>query len=174
MSTKEFEENIRALNSLNPEEVRSAVQELGYSEDMRAVPVLIEMLSKTDDINIKNSIAISLGDLGATEAVPVLIEFIKAPENKSRNGSFVYALQNLDCKEYFSDIVEMICTGGYEVYHHALDIFESLVDDATYGEKLLAKERLEAQEKIELAIPPSKHPEYDRIHFVKDALRLLD
>jgi HEAT repeat protein len=171
---KAFEENISALKSSDLEKVEKAIIELGHSKDEKAIPILIDMLSMEEDINIKNALALSLGNLRANEAVPLLMKLIKDPENKNRRGSFVYALQNLDCKEYFLDIVDLICTGSYEVYDHALTIFESLVDEASYNDKLIASEKLRAQEKIELAKTPSKRPEYDRIQFIKDALALLE
>jgi HEAT repeat protein len=170
----EFEENISALKSSDLETVENAIKELGHSKDKRAIPILMDMLSREEDTNIKNVLALSLGDLRANEAVPLLMKLIKAPENKNKRGSFVYALQDLDCKEYFLDIVDLICTGSYEVCDHALTIFESLVDDTSFSDKLIAKEMLEKQEQIELALPPSKRPEYDRIHFIKDALKLLE
>jgi HEAT repeat protein len=134
----------------------------------------MNMLTKEKSTRLRNALALSLGDLQANETVPLLIKFIKDPENESKRGSFVYALQKLDCKEFFLDIVDLICTGDYEVYDHAHTIFESLVDDVTYNEKLLAKKKLKNQEQIELAMPPSKHPQFDRIHFVREALKLLD
>jgi hypothetical protein len=174
MDDKEFDSSIEYLKSTDLDKVRATIRELGYSGDKKAIPVLMDMLVKEKNIRLKNALALSLGDLGANEAVPLLMELIKDPENKSKRGSFVYALQNLDCKEYFIDFVEMICDGNYEVCSHALDIFESLVDDASFSNKLIAKEKLKAQEQIELAMPPSKHPQYDRIHFIRDALKSLE
>jgi HEAT repeat protein len=169
----EFDENVSALKSTDLEVVENAVRKLGYSRDARAIPILMEMLSSEKDINVKNAVALSLGDLRANEAVPVLIGLIKEPENKNRRGSFVYALQNLDCRQYFLDIVDLICTGNYEVCDHAFAIFESIVDEASFSDKLRAKGKLEDQEKIERTQPASKRPEYDRINFVKEAIELL-
>jgi HEAT repeat protein len=174
MSTEEVEENIRVLKSSDLEKVEAAIRELGNSEDKRVIPILMQMLSVEKDINIRNALALSLGDLRANEAVPLLMSLVKDPKNENKRGSFVYALLNLDCKEYFLDFAEMICTGNYEVYSHALDIFESLVDDASFNEKLEAKKILESQQRVELTRPPSKHPKYDRIHFINDALKILE
>ena len=174
MISKEFDENLNALKSQDAEEVERAIRNLGESSDQRAIPFLLDMLLKEHNDNLRNVIALSLGSLKADDAVPILIQLVKKPELKNKRGSLVYALQNLDCKNYFIDIVELICDGNYEVCNHALDIFESLVDEISYSEKLLAKQRLSEQEQIELALPPSKHPKYDRIHFVRDALKMID
>lgn len=174
MSNKEFEEKMNALRSSDLETVEEAVRYLGDSADQRSIPQLLEMLPSEKDDNLRNVIALSLGKLKANDAVPLLMELIRRPEYKNKRGSLVYALIDLDCKGYFSDIVEMICTGSYEVCDHALTIFESLIDDVDFSEKLLATEKLKNQEKVELALPPSKHPKYDRIHFIRDALKLLE
>jgi HEAT repeat protein len=174
MNHWKLEEKIKALKSSNLEEVENTIRELGKSADRRAVPILMNMLSEEKDINLKNALALSLSDLKADEAVPLLMKLIKDPEHENKRGSFVYALQNLDCREYFFDFVEMICTGNYEVYCHAYDIFESIVDDANFSKKLEAKEALENQRQIELAKPPSNHPKYDRVHFINDALKILE
>lgn len=171
---KKIEEVILDLKSQNLETVENAIKELGQLKDKRVIPVLMKMLSVEKNIHIKNALALSLGKLGANDAVPLLMKLIKDPENKNKNGSFIYAMQNLDCKEYFLDFTEMICTGDYEVYDHSLMVFETIVDDASFSDKLLAKERLKRQEQIELARPPSKHPKYDRIHFIRDAIKLLE
>lgn len=174
MDDKELSVKIEELKSSDLDRVRNSIRELGYSGDRRAVPVLMEMLSKEKSIGLKNALALSLGDLGADEAVPLLMSLIKEPEYENRRGSFVYALRNLNCRRYFLDIVDLICTGHYEVYHHALDIFESIVDNVSYEEKVMARERLQMQEQIELLLPPTKNPKYDRIHFLRDALKLID
>jgi HEAT repeat protein len=174
MNKGEFEEKIKALKSSDLEKVEETIRELGNSEDKRAIPILMGMLAQEKDINLKNALALSLGDLKADEAVPLLMRLIKDPENENKRGSFVYALQNLECREYFLDFVEMICTGNYEVYSHAFDILESLIDNASFSNKLEAKKMLENQKQIELTKPPSKHPKYDRIHFINDALKILE
>lgn len=174
MNNVEFEEKVKVLRSSNPDVVENVIRELGHSKDRRAIPILMNMLSNEKDVNLQNALALSLGDLKADEAVPLLMEIIKNPENKNRRGSFVYALQNLDCREYFSDFVDMICTGNFEVCSHAYEIFESIVDDASFSKKLEAKQLLKVQKQIELAKPPSRHPKYDRIHFINDALKILE
>lgn len=169
-----FEENIFRLQSADLEIVKGAIRELSQLNDKRAIPILIDMLSKEEDNNLINALALGLGQLRADESVPLLMKLIKKPELKNKRGSIVFALKDLDCREYFIDFVEMICDGNYEVSSHALDIFESLVDETSFSNKLLAKEKLKSQEQIELAKPPSKHPEYDRIHFIRDALKSLE
>jgi hypothetical protein len=67
-----------------------------------------------------------------------------------------------------------MCTGDYEVYDHAFTIFESMVDDISYGEKFMARNKLDRQEQIELTHAPGTDPKYDRIHFIRDAIKLLD
>lgn len=170
----DFEENISKLRSGDLVQAQHAAKELGRSKDKRAISILMDMLSKEGNNSLMNALALSLGELKADEAVPLLMELIKKPELKNKRGSLVYSLRNLDCREYFIDVVEMICSGNYEVCDHALDIFESLVDEASFENKLTAKEMLKKQELIEMALPPSKHPKYDRIHFVRDALRALE
>lgn len=142
MNSGELEEKIEELKSSNLEEVENAIRELGKAEYKRAVPISMNMLSEEKDINLKNALALSLGDLKADEAVPLLMKLIRDPENENKRGSFVYALQNLDCREYLSDFVEMICTGNYEVCVHAYDIFGSIIDDTSFSKKMEAKKTL--------------------------------
>jgi HEAT repeat protein len=169
----DLEEKLEVLKSSDLEKVEKTIRELGNSEDKRAIPILMGMLAREKDIHLKNALALSLGDLRAHEAVPLLMTLIKDPSNENMRGSFVYALRNLQCKEYFLDFVEMICTGNFEVYSHALDLVESVIDDVSFSDKLEAKKMLENQKQKELAKPPTRHPKYDRIHFINDALKML-
>lgn len=174
MINKEFKKTVARLQSSDKDEVENVIRELGNSHDKRAIPILMDMLLDENNINILNALALSLGDLRAQEALPLIMSYIQDPKNKNKNGSFVYALQNLDCKDYFLDVVDMICSGHYEVYHSAFDIFESIVDEVSFADKMIALDRLKKQKEIESIKPPSKHPEYDRLNFINDAIELLE
>jgi HEAT repeat protein len=89
MDDREFKLKIQELESTDPDKVRNTVRTLGYSGDKRAIPILMEMLLRESNIRLKNSLALSLGDLQADEAVPILMSLVKAPENRNKRGSFL-------------------------------------------------------------------------------------
>jgi HEAT repeat protein len=174
MADNEFHQKMNDLNFAESDVVESVVKDLGEKSEKRAIPYLIEMLPRVNDVTLRDTIALALGKLRANDAVPEIIKLIRKPELRNKRGSLVYALKNLDCRNYFAEIVEMLRDGNYEVCSHAIEIFDSLIDKVSYSERLLAFQALSAQEALELSLPPSNTPKYDRIHFIRAAIKALD
>lgn len=169
-----LEQLIEDLRSSNLDNKIEAIQYI--EEEARykfLVPVLLDMLSIENDISVLNALALCLGKLGVNDAVPILMGYIRNPDFKNVRGSFIYALLDLDCDEYFLDFVKMICDGDFEVYDHSFLVFESIVDEASYAQKLEAVEILENQKAFEISKFNGKPSQFDRINYIVDALKIL-
>ena len=169
-----LEQLIEDLRSSNLDNKIEAIQYIGDEAQYKFLaPNLLDMLSVENDIDVLNALALCLGRLGVNEAVPILMGYIRNPDFKNLRGSFIYALLDLDCDEYFMDFVKMICDGNFEVYDHSFLVFESIVDEADYAQKLEAIEILENQKAIEISKFQSEPSQFDRINYIVDALEIL-
>jgi len=167
------EQLMKDLESKNLENKIEAIQYIKEEKYILFVPKLLKMLSTEENINILNDLALCLGKFKINEAVPILMGYIKNPEFQNIRGSFIYALLDLDCEEYFLDFVKMICDGDFEVYDHSFLVFESIIDDAKYDQKIEALKILQNQKEIEMLKSKSEYPQFDRINYINDALEIL-
>lgn len=62
-----------------------------------AIPLLIEYLKSTENNILRNSIALTLSDIGSEEAVKPLIDMINHPKTLGVRGTLKYALKAFDC-----------------------------------------------------------------------------
>ena len=80
-----------------------------------AIPDLISWLSDEHLWDLQNPIAMQLQELRAHDAVPAIMAAIRYPRNIIHNGTLIWSLTKLDAVDYFTDIVELICTAvSYE------------------------------------------------------------
>lgn len=125
---------IEVLNSpiKSEDEKLNSIIELGCLGAKNAIPYLINEVIEKNSIswNLKNAAAICLGDLGSNEAVPHLMKAIMDPNFQKYAGTYLYALTigPLDCKDYFIDFIELLCTGSLEIRSSADKLIEFFLD----------------------------------------------
>lgn len=151
----------------------SLIEKLIDKGGKNSIVDLMELFKCEGDIVILNKIAKGFAKLNADLAVPLLMSYIRDPSYEDKRGTFIYSLIDLDCKDYFLDFVDMICFGNYEVYDHSFLVFESIVDEVGYNQRLKAIEILENQKSIEALNAKSAYPQFDRINYINDALEIL-
>lgn len=150
-----------------------AIESLIEKGGEKEIVDLMELFKVENEITVLNKIAMGFADLKVNQSVQLLMDYIKNPNFKDKRGTFIYALQDLDCKNYFLDFAEMICTGNFEVYDHSYLVLESIVPEVDDNQKFEAIQILEKQKLIELSKSKSKHPQFDRINYINEALELL-
>jgi hypothetical protein len=143
------------------------VGEIG-EEDNRE---LLDLFLVTRNTLIRDWIAMIFADTQFHEAVPYIIQKINDPKSRGNTGTLVHALGDLDCKEYFLDIVNVICTQAYEPSLWAYDIVEEYADDISYPTRLQALQLLEnARPAAEAA---SGNDADKKLEFINGAVELL-
>jgi|GEM_PF-1373807 HEAT repeat protein len=119
---------------LTNEQLESAIQELGSFKEKEIVSFLCKMVDNDKyDWEVKNAIALTLGDIGLDEAVPCLMKIVLDPRNNGYSGTFLYSLtiKPLQCKEYFLEFIELLCTGNLEIRESAIILIEEFHDQVS-------------------------------------------
>jgi len=171
---KELMTMISDLESKDDGLVLQRIQELGNSEDRRVIPYLFELLKKEQFGNKRDQLALALGHLHADQVVPYLLELAKEPENRNKRGSLLYALIDLDCKNHFDDIIDFICTGGYEVACHSIQILKNqFIDDLLSLEKKSALAKVRRALKSELANGEDIGDRFRKSNMLRHVIKIL-
>ena len=160
-------------NLFSEREKIEAIFKLGDTQEKNAIPYLLSMLKdKNNSIFVRNSAAMSLGELSANEAVPIIMEVIKSPEHIHNNGALIFSLQNLDCREHFMYFINLLCIGDFEVRQMSEFIIEKYADQITPAEKIDALGILKRYKKqYELDIDVDER--INRIAFIEGAQKML-
>lgn len=143
------------ISSGNIEKATNIIKELGEQKNYEAVPCLIKLLIETDNHELRNSIAITLADMGDSAAVEPLIALLENPKTVGYRGSLIYALESLDCSNYIEKIVPFLCDNSFEVRRQAYLLLESMAHNIPGPIKqqciqLLEESLDQLQDKIEL------------------------
>jgi len=112
MQLSELEETI--INN-NTEEARKIIEQIGYSKNAKAVPLLIHYLVGTDNNIIRNAIAIALSDIGSIEAIEPIINMLRHPKTIGARGTLLYALEAFDCSAHGELMTDLLLEGNFEV-----------------------------------------------------------
>ena len=75
---------------------------------------LLELINKTNNPLIRNTIALIFMDLKFNNAVPIIISLINNPKNKGVTGTLIYALEDLNCANFIKEIIHILFDGSYE------------------------------------------------------------
>ncbi|MES2837736.1 MAG: hypothetical protein V4667_09445 [Bacteroidota bacterium] len=163
--------------NLSEDEIVEALQGFGSTGDKTAIPYLINELNNFESLSWKkrNAIAISLGELGADEAVPMIMDVIKNEKYKNYNGSFLYAmkLKPLNCKDYFLDFIELLCTGDMEIRESAVDLIEMFYKEIDTKTKIEARQIL-SKHKILIELSKKPREQYDTLGYIEHIQDLLN
>jgi HEAT repeat protein len=140
-----------ALESNEIEKVESLLGKLDKQRNYNAIPILIEYLRSTQDHNLRNSIAITLRDIGSVEAVEPLIEMLNHPKTLGNRGSLLYALEPFDCSQHIETLVHHLITGNFEVQLKAYHLIEGITyqvkDESLLKSIIMVKNALDELER---------------------------
>ena len=126
LSSTYYQKYVDQLHSDNRDLVIKAAHALGDIGDCRAVPILIEMLQKTNEPAIRNAAAVGLRELGDERALDPIVLLINDPITESNRGTLIYALEGFNCRQLLPFLVELVITGNFEVSHQAFSVIESI------------------------------------------------
>ena len=118
---------IKKNPKLTTTQLEDIINNLSNFKEKEVVSFLLKMLENEQyDWRIKNAIAIALGDIGFEEAVPSLMNVVLNSQNNGYSGTFLWALtiKPMQCKAYFLDFVELLCTGSLEIRDSAVILIE--------------------------------------------------
>lgn len=127
----------KAIEGGNVEEAESKLEEVGINKYENAVPLLIEYFKSTDNHRLRNSIAITLSDIGNEKAINPLIEMINDPKTLGYRGTLLYALKPFDCSAHLETLVYHLLTGNFEVQANSFQLIEENIKSDITDEVLL-------------------------------------
>lgn len=131
---------IHLLSHGDEDQVIDAAQNVGHLGFKTAIPILLNILESTENHNIRNAIALALGDLQEQQAVQILIKKILDSKNRDYNGTLIYALKSLNIESVFTDLVNFMRESNYESSLMILQILDSgnqSINDANIQQGLL-------------------------------------
>jgi HEAT repeat protein len=115
-----------AIVSNKMDTVESMLEEIGRNKLKEAISLLIEYLKSTESNILRNSIAITLSDIGNEKAIEPLIDMINHPKTLGARGTLLFALKPFDCSPYLETLVYHLITGNFEVQLQAYELIEEI------------------------------------------------
>lgn len=91
----------------------------------------------TNNSRLRNSIAITLSDIGNEEVVKPLIDIINDPKTLGNRGTLLYALKPFDCSDYLETLIYHLITGNYEVQMESYELIKENINSEITDEVLL-------------------------------------
>ncbi|UNL83251.1 HEAT repeat domain-containing protein [Priestia koreensis] len=114
----------KALEEEKIDEAEGILEEVGTNKYEPAIPLLIEFLKSTDNHRLRNSIALTLSDIGNEIAVEPLIEMINDPKTLGFRGSLLFALKPFDCSSHLETLIYHLLSGNFEVQMESYQLIE--------------------------------------------------
>ncbi|MBD7943208.1 HEAT repeat domain-containing protein [Psychrobacillus sp. Sa2BUA9] len=115
-----------AIENEKFDEAEIILEEISRSKDIQAIPLLIEYLQRTENPLLRNSIALTLSDIGNEEVVQPLIDVINDPKTLGYRGTLLYALEPFDCSAHLETLIYHLINGNFEVQAQAYQLIESI------------------------------------------------
>lgn len=143
--------------------VIASVHQIGEEKCVEALPLLVDIMMKTDDIHLRHDIAIALKDIGSQEAVEPIITLLKDRKTEGSRGTLLYALEDLDYSAHFELLIEFLYTGNWETSRQAYMLLEPLM-------KVVP---IDKRERGISAIKNAIYNQKDQLRFFKKAVKLL-
>jgi HEAT repeat protein len=117
--------------------VESMLDEIGELRLEEAIPLLIEYLRSTESNLLRNSIAITLSDIGNEQAVEPLIDMINHPKTLGARGTLLSALRPFDCSPHLETLIYHLITGNFEVQFYAYELIMEKINSGVSDDVLL-------------------------------------
>lgn len=115
-----------AIENEKFDEAEIILEKISRSKDIQAIPLLIEYLQRTENPLLRNSIALTLSDIGNEEVVQPLIDVINDPKTLGYRGTLLYALEPFDCSAHLETLIYHLINGNFEVQAQAYQLIESI------------------------------------------------
>jgi len=133
---------------------------------------LLRFFVVTENHGIRNQIAFILSDVRYNKAIPYIIEKINDRKLSQNNGSLVYALENFDVKDYFIEIVSMVCELEYEPRYQAYEILRKYAPEISQEIREKALAMLE-ERRIFLEMAATDKGPDSSLNFVEHSIELI-
>lgn len=146
------------------DEAITLIDQLGESKSIESVPLLIKFLLETDNINLRNSIALALSDIGIDDAIEPLINLIKDPKTRGSRGTLLFALAPFDCSRYIDVFIELLLEDSFETSRQSFILLENNIS------RLQKEEKQQYRQKI-ISIITSLE---DKMELLSESLELLE
>ncbi|MFJ6207359.1 hypothetical protein [Lysinibacillus sp. NPDC092081] len=159
-----FDELKRLIENDLAREASDLLDDMIENDEMVDKGYLLEILLKTKNPSLRNSIAFALSDLGVEEVVEPIITLLKSPETLGNRGSLLSALEPFNYVKHAELLVDYFLNGNYEVSRRSYSLLEPILGQITGKDKEKFAGKIE--EKIEnLEI---------ELDFLKDTLELFE
>lgn len=120
-----FESLVKALEDNDPEVREEAVDNLGESEDERAVAHLTEVLLKDRDVDVREVAAEALGEIGDARAISALIQALRDKDPGVRESA-VDALAEIGGDRVIDPLMGALQDEDGDVREAAVDALEEI------------------------------------------------
>lgn len=114
------------IKSNKIDEAIEKIEEISDKKYTEAVPFLIKHLKKTDNHLLRNSIALTLMDIGNQAVVEPIVELLKDPKTIGYRGTLLYSLKPFDCSGHLELLIDFTINGNFEVRHNAKELIEEM------------------------------------------------
>ena len=89
---------------------------------------LLSIFNNTGNAAIRDQIALIFAEVSYNEAIPSIINKINDKALFNHTGTLVYCLQELDAKNYFIDLIKIVCEQAYESQIVAFTAIKNLIE----------------------------------------------
>jgi len=102
-----------------------AVDAIAERDDDQVLPLLLDVLERTEDHRVRNRATVALYDIGDQRAFQPLLRTIRREyRGQGGIGTLLFALQSLDARGALVDAAHILCDGTDETYESAWMAFE--------------------------------------------------
>jgi HEAT repeat protein len=127
----------KLIKSNKIDEAIEVIEDISANNYTDAVPFLLNHLKITDNHLLRNSIALTLMDIGNQEVVEPIIELLTDSKTLGYRGTLLYSLKQFDCSVYLEVLIDFTIDGNFEVRHISKEIIEEM--DSNIKDELLLK-----------------------------------
>lgn len=86
----------------------------------------LKILGSTQNVVVRNSLALRFAEAGEIRALPIILELIKTDELEGCRATLVHCLSFYNPPDHFELLIELLVNGNWEVAHEAHEILISI------------------------------------------------
>jgi hypothetical protein len=120
-STEELQE---WLTRDQPREAVAATRELVRREAREALPLMRTVFETTEQVALRNALALALTDLHDPDALELIVKAIRRLD--TNRGTLLYSLRNYNCTRIFPLLVELVIGGNFEESREAMNLTDTV------------------------------------------------
>jgi hypothetical protein len=121
-----FLDLVEQIEHGDPQSKMNAAREMASRNNGAYVRDLIDILKNTDDKVIRNSLAMTVGDLKIPLAFDVLVDLLRSDRTKGSRGTILYSISSYDYSQILPLLVDFVITEPFEVSHQALALISGM------------------------------------------------